>query len=94
MNYQTIINQNRQQQQQKIETSTFETNEAGTSILSSLGLTPSLPLTNSIEPKYFKISKEELFGGLIPPTMFETSSLTTGLATSNPVAFAKPFGTN
>ena len=65
-----------------------DTNEAD--ILNSLDLKSSRPLTNVIEPKYFKISKEEIFAGIIPPTMLGASSLTTGLVASNPVDFTEP----
>jgi len=35
------------------------------------------------QARYFKISKEDLFKGLVPPTLFETSNLTINAETSN-----------
>lgn len=47
----------------------------------------------SSQPRYFKISKEDLFKGLVPPTLFETSKMTMNAETSQPTMINSKFGT-
>lgn len=72
--------------------------------MASLGITPQAQAQPQTTPQYYKISKEDLFGGLIPPTMFEKSSCGAAavavassqqqLAQTNPSAASSSFGTN
>ena len=43
---------------------------------------------------YFKISKEQLFGGLLPQTLFESSSLIDGSPSMQQTNPSSQFGTN
>jgi hypothetical protein len=44
-----------------------------------------MPSSNSIQQRYFKISKEDLFKGLVPPTLFETLSNNLAQTASSPL---------